>query len=146
MFRSLAVLVAVMAGTAGAGVVAQASTAAAAGMCPPGSYQNSSGVCVPRPDNSNDGVTAICRDGSHSHSQHRNGTCSGHGGVGQWCPCSFSSGHFQRNPAAAPRRYTVIAHAGADRRGGSHYLWFDGLGGATGKAAGAGRALGASRR
>ncbi|WP_176358017.1 DUF3761 domain-containing protein [Mycobacterium persicum] len=156
MFRSLTVSlavslvvlvvvsVAVEAGPAGAGVVAQASTASAAGLCPPGRYQNSSGVCVPSPDNSNDDVTAICRDGSHSHSQHHSGTCSRHGGVAQWCPCTFGSGHWQ--PAPGPRRYTVIAHAGADRRGGSHHLWFDGLGGATGKAAGAGRALGASRR
>ncbi|MFV1504151.1 DUF3761 domain-containing protein [Mycobacterium kansasii] len=133
MFRSLAVVIAVVAGTAGAGLVthaSHASTLSAAGMCPPGSYQNSSGACVPRPDSSNDDVTAICRDGSHSHSQHRNGTCSGHGGVGQWCPCSFSSGHW--DPAAGPRRYTVIAHADADRRGGSHHLWLHGPGGATG--------------
>ncbi|MBY0387550.1 MAG: DUF3761 domain-containing protein [Mycobacterium pseudokansasii] len=132
MFRSLAGVVAVAAGTVGTGVIAHASTASAGWMCPPDSYQNSSGVCVPRPDSSNGDVTAICRDGSHSHSQHRNGTCSGHGGVGQWCPCSFLSGHFQRNPATAPRRYTVIAHADADRRGGSHHLRLHSPGGATG--------------
>lgn len=28
--------------------------------------------------------TAICRDGSYSYSQHRQGTCSRHGGVSEW--------------------------------------------------------------
>jgi hypothetical protein len=31
-----------------------------------------------------DGVTAICKDGTYSYSQHRSGTCSGHGGVREW--------------------------------------------------------------
>lgn len=31
-----------------------------------------------------DGATAKCRDGSLSHSAHRSGTCSRHGGVAQW--------------------------------------------------------------
>jgi hypothetical protein len=30
------------------------------------------------------GATAICRDGTYSHSAHRSGTCARHGGVGQW--------------------------------------------------------------
>ncbi len=30
------------------------------------------------------GATAICNDGTYSHSQHRRGTCSHHGGVKQW--------------------------------------------------------------
>ncbi len=30
------------------------------------------------------GATAECRDGSYSFSQHRNGTCSWHGGVSTW--------------------------------------------------------------
>jgi hypothetical protein len=30
------------------------------------------------------GATARCNDGSYSFSQSRSGTCSGHGGVGQW--------------------------------------------------------------
>ena len=30
------------------------------------------------------GATAQCRDGAFSFSQHRSGTCSGHGGVSQW--------------------------------------------------------------
>jgi hypothetical protein len=29
-------------------------------------------------------VTADCRDGTHSYSHHRTGTCSGHGGVAEW--------------------------------------------------------------
>ena len=28
--------------------------------------------------------TAICRDGSESHSEHHRGTCSRHGGVARW--------------------------------------------------------------
>lgn len=31
-----------------------------------------------------EGISAICRDGSYSHSQHRSGTCSFHGGVAYW--------------------------------------------------------------
>ena len=30
------------------------------------------------------GASAICRDGTYSYSQHRQGTCSHHGGVAQW--------------------------------------------------------------
>lgn len=30
------------------------------------------------------GVTAICKDGTYSYSQHRQGTCAGHGGVKRW--------------------------------------------------------------
>lgn len=29
-------------------------------------------------------ASAQCRDGSYSYSQHRQGTCSGHGGVAEW--------------------------------------------------------------
>jgi hypothetical protein len=29
-------------------------------------------------------ITADCRDGTHSYSHHRTGTCSGHGGVAKW--------------------------------------------------------------
>lgn len=29
-------------------------------------------------------VSADCRDGTHSYSHHRQGTCSGHGGVDAW--------------------------------------------------------------
>ncbi|MFI5608852.1 DUF3761 domain-containing protein [Amycolatopsis sp. NPDC051903] len=47
-------------------------------------YRNSSGVCVHRPSTNPSGATAICKDGSYSYSQHRSGTCSGHGGVKTW--------------------------------------------------------------
>jgi len=30
------------------------------------------------------GASAVCRDGTYSFSQHRQGTCSGHGGVATW--------------------------------------------------------------
>ncbi|MBB4688634.1 DUF3761 domain-containing protein [Amycolatopsis jiangsuensis] len=47
-------------------------------------YRNSSGACVHRPSSNPSGATAKCKDGSYSYSQHRSGTCSGHGGVKQW--------------------------------------------------------------
>ena len=47
-------------------------------------YTNSDGNQVERPDANSSGATAICKDGTDSHSQHRSGTCSGHGGVAQW--------------------------------------------------------------
>jgi hypothetical protein len=47
-------------------------------------YVNSSGNCVHRPSDNPSGATAICKDGSYSYSQHRSGTCSGHGGVRSW--------------------------------------------------------------
>jgi hypothetical protein len=49
-----------------------------------GSYTNSDGQQVERPDGNSSGATAICKDGTDSHSKHRSGTCSGHGGVRQW--------------------------------------------------------------
>ncbi|WP_084531011.1 DUF3761 domain-containing protein [Nocardia miyunensis] len=57
--------------------------------CPAQDYQNVSGNCVPRPEAGPDGgvptgATAQCRDGEYSFSQHRSGTCSGHGGVARW--------------------------------------------------------------
>src|SRR5258708_5114913 len=73
--------------------VAAAPTAAA---CPAGTYQASSGDCVEAPDSSPSNVTAICADGTDSHSEHRSGTCSRPGGVAQSCPCGSASA-----PAAA---------------------------------------------
>jgi hypothetical protein len=57
--------------------------------CPNGSYVNSSGntVCspyTPPGGGAPAGATAKCSDGTYSFSQHRSGTCSGHGGVAQW--------------------------------------------------------------
>jgi hypothetical protein len=52
-----------------------------------GYYLNSSHQLVHRPECSSghlSGETAICRDGSHSFSRHRRGTCSHHGGVAQF--------------------------------------------------------------
>jgi hypothetical protein len=37
-----------------------------------------------QPVESPQGATARCNDGTYSHSQHRSGTCSHHGGVKQW--------------------------------------------------------------
>lgn len=50
-------------------------------------YVNSDGNTVHSPAYSNSvpqGATAQCGDGSYSFSQHRQGTCSHHGGVLQW--------------------------------------------------------------
>jgi len=52
-------------------------------------YTNVSGNQVHDPAYSNDnsipaGVSAQCRDGTYSFSQHRSGTCSHHGGVATW--------------------------------------------------------------
>ena len=50
-------------------------------------YINSSGSKVHSPAYSESvpvGATARCKDGIYSFSQHRSGTCSGHGGVAKW--------------------------------------------------------------
>jgi len=50
-------------------------------------YVNSSGNCVHNPviaPAAPAGATAECKDGTYSFSQHRQGTCSHHGGVKQW--------------------------------------------------------------
>jgi hypothetical protein len=55
--------------------------------CPNGTYTNSDGDDVCRPYATNTppaGATAQCRDGTYSFSEHRQGTCSGHGGVDHW--------------------------------------------------------------
>jgi hypothetical protein len=54
-----------------------------------GHYTNKSGQSVHSPAHTKSGkapqgATAQCRDGSYSFSRHRSGTCSGHGGVGNW--------------------------------------------------------------
>ena len=62
--------------------------------CPPDMYSNSLHHCVPRPDDcahQKPGelpVTAICNDGTCSHSQHRAGTCSSHHGVEHFTPAA----------------------------------------------------------
>jgi Protein of unknown function (DUF3761) len=63
-------------------VLGVAATSAAA--CPPDKYINCEGMCVPRPNSDTNDVTALCQDGTDSHSRHRTGTCSGHGGVKEW--------------------------------------------------------------
>ena len=51
-------------------------------------YINSDGTPVHRPARDDrgepQGDTALCRDGTYSFSQHRDGTCSHHGGVQRW--------------------------------------------------------------
>lgn len=63
------------------------SAAGAASSCFGDYYLDSSGVCVHRPATAAGppvGATAQCQDGVYSFSQHRRGTCSGHGGVARW--------------------------------------------------------------
>ncbi|MDT8911618.1 DUF3761 domain-containing protein [Amycolatopsis sp. PS_44_ISF1] len=60
------------------------ATHAPAAECGGDYYVNSSGNCVHRPSSNPAGATALCKDGSYSYSQHRSGTCSGHGGVKNW--------------------------------------------------------------
>jgi len=51
-------------------------------------YTNRDGNSVHSPASSNGGpptgATALCQDGTYSFSQHRQGTCSHHGGVAKW--------------------------------------------------------------
>src|SRR5260370_19750806 len=52
-----------------------------------GTYVNGKGETVKRPETCSttpEGATARCRDGSYSFSRSRRGTCSHHGGVGNW--------------------------------------------------------------
>ena len=46
----------------------------------PKTYVNSKGNTVESPDSNSDGATAQCNDGTYSHSQSAQGTCSSHGG------------------------------------------------------------------
>lgn len=50
-------------------------------------YRNANGECVPKPDTSTSlpgRAIAKCRDGTYSFSNHRRGSCAGHGGVAAW--------------------------------------------------------------
>jgi hypothetical protein len=61
-----------------------AQAAPAPAECGADYYRNSDGNCVHRPSDNPSGATAQCKDGTYSYSQHRSGTCSGHGGVKTW--------------------------------------------------------------
>jgi len=63
------------------------STTSQSGLSNDNHYQNSEGESVHSPAYSNTvpaGATAQCSDGTYSFSEHRQGTCSHHGGVMQW--------------------------------------------------------------
>jgi hypothetical protein len=83
-------------------ILAAAPTAAA---CTRADYQAHSGDCVqdptaassPPPD-----ATALCRDGDYSFSETHAGTCSGHHGVAQWCPCGGASSQVSSVAAMVP--------------------------------------------
>src|SRR5439155_24817428 len=55
--------------------------------CAADEYRNVDGNCVHRPQSAPAvpaGATAVCKDGTYSFSQNRQGTCSHHGGVARW--------------------------------------------------------------
>jgi hypothetical protein len=75
------------AGGAGSGNTAGTGGTVPAGQCGGDYYINSDGNCVHRPvagPTAPAGATAQCKDGTYSFSQHRQGTCSSHGGVARW--------------------------------------------------------------
>ena len=85
-----------------------------------GCYIAASGDCVERPDSSTSNVTAVCGDGTNSHSESRSGTCSRHGGVSQWCPCGGTAAAPTAPSAASPSEtndggYSYVALAIAPR-------------------------------
>ena len=71
-------------GSSAAGSSGSGSSGSSRGGSYGGSYTNSDGQQVERPDSNSSGATAVCKDGTDSHSEHRSGTCSGHGGVREW--------------------------------------------------------------
>jgi hypothetical protein len=55
--------------------------------CGPGQYYNVDGDCISGPVHAVSpppGASAQCFDGTYSFSEHRQGTCSHHGGVSSW--------------------------------------------------------------
>lgn len=102
--RTLLTALGIVAAAIGATTAAAAANATGQGSVPlsPSCYVASSGDCVERPDSNTSNVTAICRDGSDSHSEHRSGTCSGHHGVAQWCPCGSASDYIPPAMKALP--------------------------------------------
>jgi hypothetical protein len=78
----------VRAATTTAPAAAQASAREPAPLSNDNYYTNSDGNRVNSPAYSPGsvpaGATAVCRDGTYSFSQHRQGTCSHHGGVANW--------------------------------------------------------------
>ncbi|QEM43567.1 DUF3761 domain-containing protein [Mycolicibacterium grossiae] len=88
-----------------------------AAACPAGTYEAASGDCVESPNGSYAGASAICQDGTASHSQTRSGTCSRHGGVAQWCPCGAPPPATPLPVAALPAQdpSQLIATGGDDQ-------------------------------
>ena len=81
--KPIALLVLAYSLTGPAGATAQTVTPY---QCNDQHYVNVDGQSVHSPScgGEPDPQTAVCRDGSVSHSKHHSGTCSRHGGVAQW--------------------------------------------------------------
>jgi hypothetical protein len=105
---------------------APASATQESGLCDADYYRNSNGNCVHRPEQAPAppaGATTQCADGKYSFSQHRQGTCSGHGGVAQWLslaappPPAVSPTPVQTQPRPTPSpTTTAVAPARVTRR------------------------------
>lgn len=61
-----------------------APAAAAATTPPKGATSTATAASGASENNDPTGAIAKCKDGLYSHSKHRSGTCSKHGGVAQW--------------------------------------------------------------
>jgi hypothetical protein len=107
MIRALRVLAAFTAVVLAAATISLATTPASAS--PNGcDYVNSDGNCEPGPTSAPSapsGATAQCRDGTWSSSQHRTGTCSGHGGVDHFLSSTANTTATYRQMDGDPVRF-----------------------------------------
>lgn len=119
----LRAILAICATAIGCWIILAAPAATADGTCGPGYYwSDAHQTCVESPDSSTGNATAICRDGSDSHSLSHSGTCSRHGGVAQWCPCggapAAASSDAPTLSASRDNEFVAIAYSPATGVGG----------------------------
>lgn len=97
-------------------------SATISGSCAADNYRSSNDVCVHRPVKAQttlvpNNAIAQCHDGSYSFSQHRQGTCSHHGGVAKWLrsEVSYSSGfhHVQLTASSCGPAILIISNYGS---------------------------------
>ena len=63
------------------------------------------------------GATALCRDGSYSFSASHRGTCSHHGGVGQWLSAGTAAPVQAAGNTSAPQQGVLTAAQAGDHVG-----------------------------